>query len=669
MRSRRKPQALILAALSIALLTALAPSATADPVAESDPVPHPTETVTRVGGDAFVATIHGDSTEAGTGIGAVELDRRAATSGFTLLPSVSRYSLRGYTIRLVDSPGIEGHRRSVEAAAGVIAAETGLALTVEGGTVPDRFDQPGEMLVRVSDSSACGPLNGGVVGCGGPSVFGGAIVSGDVTLAPQLECDSIAPSVVAHELGHAFGLDHYTEKVDGLLQVMFPNTSSKAPSFRAGDRAGLRAIAGRSALTNQAVPPSSAALTSFTTGPAGAPAADSSTPSPSHPVGAAVSGSLFSQPAVSRVLDTRLGIGLAGPFASGQTRTLSLAGWIGASPADAVVLNLTVAGTDGTGFVTAFPAGTTRPETSSANYVPGTDAANLVIVKLGAGNTVDLYNEGGRTDLVADLLGFFSGSGAAAFVPADPARIFDTRESAVPGESGLPLGCEDWEAVEAARLTAAGVPLATAVAEVVNLTAADTTAPGFVSFRPRNDFPLPGALPSTSNLNLGRNDTRANLAITPGREWLVQVSAELAGHVIVDLAGWFVPPATVASTRLVALDPLRVLDTRRGIGMVGRFSPSTTRRLTLPAAGGVSPEQIAAVIMNVTVVGPDAPGFLTAWPGGTPQPNASNVNYDRDEIVPNLVIVKVGAGASVDLQTSAGSPDVIADVMGYFVRP
>lgn len=675
MRFRRRPTVLAVPTLLVALATMM-PTADAETGEPTGPATD-AETITRVGSDAFVAT---RATGPDQPLGPVADPRAAgldlaATSGFALIPSVQRYAFGEYTIRLVDSPGIERHRRAAEAAAAVIASETGLTVSVAPGKVADRIDQDGEVLVRVAASSPCGPLGANVVGCGGPSQFLGAILSGEVSLAPQLACEGNSGSVVAHELGHAFGLAHTTERVDDLLQVMYPNTSSKAPSFRAGDRAGLRAIAGRFPLTDA----SADALTDAhdhadaarSVVPAiGRPAAEEPGPDPSHPVGGtATVGSLFSQPAVTRVLDTRLGTGLAGAFAPGESRTLSLASALGAAPADAVVLNLTVTETNGSGYVTAWPTGAARPETSSANYVAGTDAANLVIVKLGPGNSVDLANEGGSTHLVADLLGVFSTTGASAFVPSDPVRILDTRESTVPNEVGFPLGCEDWATVQAARLTAAGVPLSTAVAEVVNLTAADANAAGFVSFRARTDIPRPGVLAPTSNLNLASGDTRANLAITPGREWLVQASADLASHVIVDLAGWFVPPATTSATRLVALDPVRVLDTRRGVGSAGRFAPGVSRRLTLPAAGGVVPDQIAAVVMNVTVVGPDAPGFLTAWPGASVLPDASNVNYDRDEVVPNLVIVKVGAGATIDLLASAGSPDVVADVMGYFVRP
>ena len=72
------------------------------------------------------------------------------------------------------------------------------------------------------------------------------------------------------------------------------------------------------------------------------------------------------------------------------------------------------------------------------------------------------------------------------------------------------------------------------------------------------------------------------------------------------------------------------------------------------------------MVLNVTVTEPTAVSFLTAWPGGTPRPLASNLNYGPGQTVPNLVVVQVGAGGTVDLFNYAGSAHVIADVAGWY---
>ncbi|MBK9477027.1 MAG: carboxypeptidase regulatory-like domain-containing protein [Tetrasphaera sp.] len=77
---------------------------------------------------------------------------------------------------------------------------------------------------------------------------------------------------------------------------------------------------------------------------------------------------------------------------------------------------------------------------------------------------------------------------------------------------------------------------------------------------------------------------------------------------------------------------------------------------------------VSAVVLNVTVTAPTASGFVTAFPGGTAAPSASNVNFVARQTVPNLVVAKVGADGTVTLLNgSSGTVQLLADVAGYFV--
>ena len=48
------------------------------------------------------------------------------------------------------------------------------------------------------------------------------------------------------------------------------------------------------------------------------------------------------------------------------------------------------------------------------------------------------------------------------------------------------------------------------------------------------------------------------------------------------------------------------------------------------------------------------------------RPNASDLNFVAGQTVPNLVVVKVGAGGQISFTNAAGSTDLIGDVVGYF---
>lgn len=118
--------------------------------------------------------------------------------------------------------------------------------------------------------------------------------------------------------------------------------------------------------------------------------------------------------------------------------------------------------------------------------------------------------------------------------------------------------------------------------------------------------------------------------------------------------------------------PARLADTRPGRATVdgsfrggGYVKPASPLRLTVTGRGGVPASGVAAVTLNVTVTGPTAPGYLTAYPSGRGRPNASNLNFERGLTVANAVTVSPGADGRVVLYTSA-SAHVIVDVTGYF---
>jgi hypothetical protein len=77
---------------------------------------------------------------------------------------------------------------------------------------------------------------------------------------------------------------------------------------------------------------------------------------------------------------------------------------------------------------------------------------------------------------------------------------------------------------------------------------------------------------------------------------------------------------------------------------------------------------VEAVTLNLTVVHPSASGFATAYPCGTPPPNASNINFRADAVIANLVQVKLGADGVVCF-TSSAPVDLVVDVTGYYAAP
>jgi len=121
----------------------------------------------------------------------------------------------------------------------------------------------------------------------------------------------------------------------------------------------------------------------------------------------------------------------------------------------------------------------------------------------------------------------------------------------------------------------------------------------------------------------------------------------------------------------VAMPPCRVVDTRSGMGFNGDFGPPTlaggTRR-TFPIQSSttcVIPSIALAYSFNITVVPPGPLLYITVYPTGQQQPNASTLNSPQGFIIANAAIVPAGSSGSVDVFVS-NPTDVIIDINGYY---
>jgi hypothetical protein len=358
----------------------------------------------------------------------------------------------------------------------------------------------------------------------------------------------------------------------------------------------------------------------------------------------------------TRLLDSRDGTGgYHTPWGSAQSRTLVVAG-VGPVPADAtaVVLNLTATDTASAGFVSAAPAGGSLPLTSNLNFAAGETIANLATVGVGAGGAIVLFNGSSSADLVADLVGYYTAEAGQGYTPVTPDRILDSRDGT--GGQTTPWGPSETRAL---TVTGVGSVPADATAVVLNLTVTDATLGGYVTAWPAGS-PQPG----TSNVNFGPSQVIPNLVTVPvGVGGAVDLFNRFGRvDLVADVVGWYGPTSTGS---LSTVGPVRVLDSRDGTGgFATPWGPGQTRPLVLAGANGV-PADATAVILNLTATDATLGGYVTAWPAGQPQPTASNLNFGPGVVVPNLVIVELGAGGAVDLFNRFGQVDLVADLVGY----
>jgi hypothetical protein len=227
----------------------------------------------------------------------------------------------------------------------------------------------------------------------------------------------------------------------------------------------------------------------------------------------------------TRVLDTRTA---SRPLSAGETRRVDLQGVV---PKDAVAAMVTLTTTGATAartYVSAFPTGRTDgPTTSVVNAMAGADIANAAPVQLAPDGSISVYNNQGTTDVIVDVVGWYTRSGGAAFWATQPWRRASSGDLG-PGQTRL-----------VARPGGVGVP-ANAVAVALNLTTTHPTA--LASYLVA--YPASNERPATSNGNarFGLDVPNGGIVATSDDGYRVYNNAGTVG-VLEDVFGYFAPAA------------------------------------------------------------------------------------------------------------------------------
>lgn len=103
----------------------------------------------------------------------------------------------------------------------------------------------------------------------------------------------------------------------------------------------------------------------------------------------------------------------------------------------ALVMNVTVTNTRAPGFLTLFPDDASQiPLAADITWAAGQTVGNLVVADLGSTSSFDFFNgSNGNTDVVIDVVGYYSSSAPAASSPAKPAVILSPRSIVMPKSS------------------------------------------------------------------------------------------------------------------------------------------------------------------------------------------------------------------------------------------
>ncbi|CAB4782866.1 unannotated protein [freshwater metagenome] len=360
-----------------------------------------------------------------------------------------------------------------------------------------------------------------------------------------------------------------------------------------------------------------------------------------HAVDAALSiaPEVFSPMQPVRIADTRP----SGLVSSLNPLTLDLKGTFGLPTVGlgAVALNVTATGATQGGYVTVWPCAATKPLASSVNYAAGEDIPNTVIASPDQYGKICL-DSFTPVNLIVDLSGWFiSGDEFHTFTPQ---RAFDLRQTGLVITPTTPY---------AFQMTGNfGIPTTGVSSVVLNVTATGATAPGYITV-----WPCDQPQPYTSNLNyLPYQDIPNAVIATVDANGQVCFGSSSPTFLIADISGWF-----AQGSNLNVMTPQRLFDTRP----TKRISTTPIYILDLSAASPIALGAATAVVLNVTATGATKKGFATVWPCDQAQPPTSNLNFDANEDIPNLVITKVSATNTVCFNAST-PVNLISDLMGWF---
>jgi len=115
--------------------------------------------------------------------------------------------------------------------------------------------------------------------------------------------------------------------------------------------------------------------------------------------------------------------------------------------------------------------------------------------------------------------------------------------------------------------------------------------------------------------------------------------------------------------------PCRIVDTRGAAGARGGPALAAGAVRTFPIAGGCGiPASAWAVSVNVTVTEPTAAGHLRIYPGGTPLPPSSSLNFAAGATRANDAVAALGSAGDLTVYAGqeSGTVHLILDVNGYF---
>jgi len=335
------------------------------------------------------------------------------------------------------------------------------------------------------------------------------------------------------------------------------------------------------------------------------------------------------------------------------------------------IYNATVSATGGVAPYTFTVSAGALPDGLSLNASTGaisgtpTQAANFNFTI----KATDANNCIGTRAYTLVINGVVANNGLQFYPLAAPVRLLDTRPGASPNACSQPNApiAGGTSRTQPSR-SFCGIP-ANAQAITGNITTV-ASGGGYLTLYPSNS-----QQPLVANTNYSPNEI-VNNVFTVGLgagDGAFKVFALNTTDVVIDVTGYYAPPAANGLYFHPLPHPIRLLETRAG--QTGCDAPGTaiqegdtgTRtQLARTTCDGVTiPSGALAIVGNATTVSPQAGGYLTLFPAGAVKPLVASSNYSAGQIVNGPFTVGLSASGRFNIFTAA-TTHLVVDVLGYY---
>jgi hypothetical protein len=403
-----------------------------------------------------------------------------------------------------------------------------------------------------------------------------------------------------------------------------------------------------------------------------------------------------------RLLDTRAGQSacyapgqpIAGQSVRTQPAQVTCQGLNIPATAAAIVGTATAANTPGEGHLRLYPSGEERPFVSNVNFIPGRTVSNSFTVKLGTNGAFDIFASS-VSDVIIDVTGYYAppAPGGLYYHPLPkPIRLLETRPDYRCSDCGYDQTAAPLAANQS-RLQRAHISYLTPTITIPTTARvitgnATTVNRGFTTAGKIVLYPGDiNQVPLTESINFVANQTIPNaftVRLDNSGQFNIYTSAQT--HFLIDVTGYYSTEAVDQNGTGLLFNilpkPFRLLDTRDA-GEAPSSIVCDTPRAMLSAQiirtqqvrnrlcnGQIVPSTAKVVYGNATVVniftGAANDGHIRLYPGEATLANASNLNYDSGDVIPNSFIVGLGAtNGAINIYPSTTTHFII-DVSGYF---